>query len=110
MLIILLFFTVGILYIGLGLPLYLEKISPNMFYGFRTQKTLSDKKIWFAANKVSGKDMIIAGIAISASAILIELLLETTDIAFLGIINTAILLVISIIMICHSLWSLKKLS
>ncbi|MBN1798775.1 MAG: SdpI family protein, partial [Spirochaetales bacterium] len=42
---------VGLLIGGLAIPLILEKIKPNMWYGFKTKKTLSDEKIWYPANK-----------------------------------------------------------
>lgn len=54
----------GLLFIGLGIPLILEKISPNSSYGFRTEKTLSDPMIWYAANRVSGWGMVVAGTVI----------------------------------------------
>jgi uncharacterized membrane protein len=37
------------------------KIGPNWFYGFRTRKTLSDREIWYKANKYMAKDFIILG-------------------------------------------------
>jgi uncharacterized membrane protein len=30
------------------------KIPPNRFYGIRTRKTLSDKRVWYAANRFGG--------------------------------------------------------
>ena len=64
--------SVGALIVILGIPLILEKVKPNSVYGFRTVKTMSDEKIWYPANKYSGKLMIITGmIMILASAILL---------------------------------------
>lgn len=48
----------------LAYPMFKKKVSPNGFYGFRTKKTLSDKKIWYEANKIAGRDLIIASILI----------------------------------------------
>jgi uncharacterized membrane protein len=55
---------IGLLIIGLAIPLVKEKIKPNIWYGFRTKKTLSDEKIWYPANKYAGQKMICAGTAI----------------------------------------------
>lgn len=58
------FSMIGLMYIILGVPLVLDKIKRNSFYGFRTEKTLSDDKYWFPVNKVTGKWFVAAGIAI----------------------------------------------
>ena len=55
------FLIVGLVEIMISIPLILEKIQPNHLYGFRVKKTLSDKDIWYRANKYVGKDMLIAG-------------------------------------------------
>ena len=54
----------GLLFALLGIPLILEWIGPNRAYGFRTEKTLSDPSIWYAANRASGWGMSIAGVLI----------------------------------------------
>ncbi len=61
---------IGLLIIGISIPLILEKIMPNKWYGFRTPKTLSDEKIWYQANKYSGKVSIAAGVSITLISIL----------------------------------------
>ena len=62
---------IGFLIIGLAVPLVKEKIKPNVWYGFRTAKTLSDEKIWYPANKYAGQKMICAGTMIIVLSILI---------------------------------------
>jgi uncharacterized membrane protein len=66
-----LFSLVGVLLIGLGIPLLSGRVPPNFWYGCRTQKTLSDEKIWYAVNRVTGQDLIIAGIMLIASSLVI---------------------------------------
>lgn len=44
-----------------SLPLMLEKIPPNHWYGFRTSKTMSSPETWYRANKRGGKYLFIAG-------------------------------------------------
>ena len=69
----LLFSIVGIIYIGLGIPLLLGRIPPNAWYGCRTQKTLSSDEIWYPVNRVTGRYMIVSGGAgiLSAFGVLI---------------------------------------
>lgn len=43
-----------ILILLLSIPLALNLVPPNGFYGFRTAKTLSDLKMWRRANTFSG--------------------------------------------------------
>jgi uncharacterized membrane protein len=65
---------IGMLIIVLAVPLFKEKIKPNIWYGFRTKKTLSDEKVWYPANKYAGQKMIYAGTAmILMSALLFAL-------------------------------------
>jgi uncharacterized membrane protein len=46
-----------------GLPMALELVPPNRFYGFRTRKTLSSPDVWYPANRVAGWSLGIAGSA-----------------------------------------------
>ncbi len=57
----LLFALVGLLFVGLSIPLIQQRVPPNRYYGFRTRKTLSDPKIWYEANRISGHDLLVAG-------------------------------------------------
>ena len=65
----LLFSGVGVLFIALSIPLILERVPPNSTYGFRTGKTLSDPKIWYAANRIAGYDLLIAGLVIALGSL-----------------------------------------
>jgi uncharacterized membrane protein len=64
-----LFTIVGLLFIGLSIPLLLGRVPPNHFYGCRTARTLSDPKIWDEANRASGKDFLISGVLILAASL-----------------------------------------
>ena len=64
-----LFALVGLLFVGISIPLILERVPPNRYYGFRTKKTLSDSKIWYEANRLSAHDLLIAGVIITASSL-----------------------------------------
>jgi uncharacterized membrane protein len=64
-----LFAFVGLLFVGLSIPLIQGKIPPNRFYGFRTPKTLSDPKIWYEINRISGNDLFVAGALITITSL-----------------------------------------
>ena len=63
------FCGVGLLFIALSIPLIQGRVPPNSLYGFRTAKSLSDPKIWYAINRISGIDLLIAGTLISLGSI-----------------------------------------
>ena len=61
----LLFGGVGLLFVALSIPLIKGRVPPNSTYGFRTAKSLSDPNIWYAINRISGQDLLVAGVLIS---------------------------------------------
>src|SRR5690242_11692202 len=63
------FCGVGLLFIALSIPLIKGRVPPNAFYGFRTVKSLSDSKIWYEINRMSGIDLFIAGALISLGSV-----------------------------------------
>ena len=65
----LLFAGVGLLFMALSIPLIKERVPPNSFYGFRTARSLSDPKIWYAINHISGLDLLIAGALITLGSL-----------------------------------------
>ena len=68
------FGLVGLLFIGLSIPLMQGRVPPNRYYGFRTAKTLSDTKIWYEVNRISGNDMFLGGAVITLSSIIMLLI------------------------------------
>ncbi|HEV2761415.1 MAG TPA: SdpI family protein, partial [Pyrinomonadaceae bacterium] len=44
------------------------------WYGCRTRKTLSDEKVWYAVNRVAGRDLIAAGVALVVSSLAVLVL------------------------------------
>ena len=54
----------GLLCIGLGIPLALGKVKPNSFYGFRVAKTMDDEAVWYKVNGFTGKAFIWCGLVI----------------------------------------------
>ena len=66
---IIVFFLIGFLFILLGIPLLLEKVKPNWFYGFRTPSTIKNKDLWYKVNKQTGREFIIGGIIVIIGSI-----------------------------------------
>ena len=65
----LLFAGVGLLFVALSVPLIQERVPPNSSYGFRTAKSLSYAKIWYEINRISGCDLLIAGVLITLGSV-----------------------------------------
>tara|TARA_R110002072_G_scaffold99008_1_gene218007 strand:+ start:143409 stop:143798 length:390 start_codon:yes stop_codon:yes gene_type:complete len=59
----------SVLLAGCGVPLFRRKVGRNNLFGFRTKLTMSDDIIWYAANQVAGRWLIITGIGTAISAI-----------------------------------------
>ena len=55
-------FIVPLTIILLAIPLILEKVPRNGFYGFRTPFTMSSDEIWYRANKILGISLLVTGI------------------------------------------------
>jgi len=54
--------VIGLIEVGLAIPMILHRVPPNVWYGFRTAKTLADKEIWYPANAFAGKLLLVTGI------------------------------------------------
>jgi uncharacterized membrane protein len=61
----------GVLLIALSVPMMYDKIPPNSFYGFRTPRTLSDPNVWYPANRVAGRNLALAGLIVSTTALVV---------------------------------------
>lgn len=72
-----LFSAVGLLLIGLAIPLIRRRVKPNQLYGIRVSATFADEWVWYEANARSGRDLAILGaiqlvIAVSLSLLPIK--------------------------------------
>jgi uncharacterized membrane protein len=59
----------GLLLAVLAIPLILGKIPPNPVYGMRTSSTMSDPKLWYPANRYTGKWLFGTGIVVMISSV-----------------------------------------
>lgn len=54
-----------------AIPMELQLIKRNSFFGFRTPKTISSDAIWYPANRAAGKALRWAGIFASLGTVLV---------------------------------------
>lgn len=99
----LLFTIVGLIYIGLGIPLLRGRVPPNSFYGCRTTKTLSNKEIWYAVNRVTGRDLVIGGVAVIFTAFAVFIFGRSIHPPYAAAILLAVLVLAVVLMVVDSL-------
>jgi len=68
---ILIFTGVGLLFMAISVPMINHRVKRNPWYGFRTPKTLSNDRIWYAANEHSGRMLFLTGILTIMAALLL---------------------------------------
>jgi uncharacterized membrane protein len=71
--------------IAVSIPLVLRKVPPNVIYGVRTRKTLSDPRIWYEANYRGGMALILGGLVALACWTILMLVLDRSTAAVAGI-------------------------
>lgn len=54
----------SVLVIALGVPPMQRKIAQNRLYGYRTQATLRDVKLWYHVNEKTGRDLVFVGLGV----------------------------------------------
>jgi uncharacterized membrane protein len=67
----LLFPVLGLILVALGWPMATRRVRPNRWYGLRVPATFADEKVWYEANAVAGRDMMILGWAIVVVALVL---------------------------------------
>jgi SdpI/YfhL protein family len=103
------FGLIGVVFIAFGIPLKRCKVPPNIWYGFRTRKTLSNPEIWYAVNRVTGQDMIRAGAALAVSSFVVLILRNSLAYETALIILLAVTIVMVIWMLVHGLSILRQM-
>ena len=58
--------AIGIVLIVVSLPLLLRWVPPNRLYGFRVPATLRDRSVWYDANALWARHMILLGACLVA--------------------------------------------
>jgi hypothetical protein len=59
----------GLLLVGLSIPLLLDKVPPNPWYGFRVPSTLANETLWYKVNRYTARWLLATGILTIAGAI-----------------------------------------
>jgi uncharacterized membrane protein len=96
------FLIPSIIFLIISIPLVAGKIPRNRFFGIRTRKTLSDERVWYAANRFGGWLFIVFSLIYLGIAAFVPYSVESTSINWWTHIAGFVLpLVISIFMI-HS--------
>jgi uncharacterized membrane protein len=104
----LIFIAAGIVLTFLGVPLYQRRIPPNPWYGCRTEKSLSDEAIWYAVNRVTGRDLIVAGLLVLVASLLVfPFRHQINENYAIGILLATLLLSV-VRMVIHSFQALKS--
>jgi uncharacterized membrane protein len=100
---------VGLMFVGISIPLILQKVPPNRWYGFRVAKTLSSERIWYQANRVAGFDLTWAGIAIAVNSLITGLFFERIGSPIFQTINFTVFIGALIVALIHSFLYLNRL-
>ncbi len=94
---IILFTAVGLLLVGLAIPLIQRRVKPNGIYGLRIDATFADEWVWYEANARTGHDFVKMGVIQVALALLLPLLPLMTEEAYVftnaGVLVSGVLLV-----------------
>lgn len=61
----------GLLLVGLAIPLLLDKVPPNPWYGFRVPSTLNDETRWYKANRHMARGLLVTGIITTLGSIVL---------------------------------------
>jgi uncharacterized membrane protein len=64
---------VGCALMALAVPMILEMVPRNLWYGFRTGYTMSSDEAWYRANRIAGIAVFGAGVAWTAVAVILPL-------------------------------------
>lgn len=81
----LLFPAVGLLLTLLGWPLAARRIGPNPWYGLRVPATFADRQVWFDANAIAGRDLMVLGVLLLLVAVLLPRAFHLSDAAYGGV-------------------------
>ncbi len=63
------YFILGLVLVVLGVPLVQRWVPRTGWYGYQIPKTLASDSMWYPANVIAGRDMVIAGALVAAFAL-----------------------------------------
>jgi uncharacterized membrane protein len=103
------YFVAGLALFAGGVPLLRGWIPRNRWSGFRVPKTLSSDRIWYEANRVAGRDLMIAGAVVMTTAVVSALLSKEIPGLPLEKINKVVLYGALLITAAHSFIALRRM-
>src|SRR4051812_25154315 len=83
-----LFIAVGLVFVGVSIPLIRRRVKPNRTFGLRVAATFADEWVWYEANARTGRDLLFNGLCQIVSALL---LLPVPDVTY-ALINAGLIL------------------
>lgn len=96
----------ALLNIAISIPLIFRKVPPNVIYGFRTRKTLSNPRIWYEANALGGKSLVIGSVVTLFCWAVIMLLFDS---ATASLITIGIFVAATVVAVTFSMVRLRNL-
>ena len=103
------YFIAGLALFAAGVPLLRGWIPRNRWAGFRVPKTLSSDEIWYEANRVAGRNLMIAGAVVMAAMIIGALFAQQIPGLPFEKINKAIFFGALFIAALHSFVALRRM-
>ena len=100
----------GLLLAGLAVPLLLDKVPPNGWYGFRVPSTLYNADLWYKVNRYMARWLLLSGIITVAGAVALYLVpgLSVDAYAWLCLIVFAVPFAIGVVLSFRYLRRLQK--
>jgi len=92
----------GLLLAGLGVPLWRGKVPPNALYGFRTPKTRTNEEVWYEANRIGGRDLVLGGLGMVLLTAAVAPFVSESDPAPLLLLSPLLPLFLAL---GHSVWA-----
>lgn len=74
------FLIPAIIFLIISIPLVAGRIPRNRFFGIRTLKTLSDKRVWYAANRYGGWLFIVSSLIYLGIATFVPYSVDSTSV------------------------------
>ena len=103
------YFLAGFVLFAVGVPFLRGWVPRNRLAGFRTPKTLSNDRVWYEANRVAGRDMLIAGLVVMATAVVSALLAQQIPGLTLEKISKLVCIGALLIATLHSFIALRRI-
>jgi len=76
------FILIGLLFIGLSIPIMRGRVPPNRWYGLRIKATLDNPNVWYPANAYAGKLFCATGVITAVAAVVCAMIPGISDDAY----------------------------